>query len=140
LYFASIGGHTALVKLLLEAKANPDIAKCNGLFNLHLHICRRRRVSPISISLGASPLYVACEWGAQEIVQILLTAGADANLRCTTCDYDTAVVRSVVNNRPQVLDVHHFLFALESGIIPDGHLSHYVDFTAVWLFGECDEH
>jgi hypothetical protein len=69
LCIASKSGHVPTVAALLAAP-DVDVDKCNSsLCNSRSTMCR-------------PPLFVAAAFGNDEIVQLLLTAGADVNKRC----------------------------------------------------------
>ena len=111
-------GKPALVRTLLTAGADPNSADPNGATPLH-HACQlkysqgaidvparlllkhRADPNPKSWQDGVTPLLVSCATGFPEVVEQLLTAGADLSLRsatgltalfvaCSRADYDGA--------------------------------------------------
>lgn len=88
---AEKGDHLA-VRTLVEAHANPDAAQADGMTALHWAAFRDdlRTVQALAGAKpkananatngwGVTPLSIACQNGNTEIVELLLTLGADAN-------------------------------------------------------------
>lgn len=94
LYCAVKSGELAIVKLLLKFKADPNLATKEGVFPLHIAICKDKADLEIITNLcdaganinqacpedGMTPLIVACIKGHEEVVKFLIDRGADVNL------------------------------------------------------------
>ena len=90
--WAAYKGKPEVMKILLEAGANPDAADGNQNFPLHWAATRGfKSIAKLLIDSGAdldktdkhgqTPLYWAARIGHTDIVRILLNAGADLNKR-----------------------------------------------------------
>lgn len=91
LYWAATNGHAEVVKLLLDAEADPDKADVEGETPLYWAAVKDHRdVVKMLLDAGAdpdkankvdekTPLYQAAENGLKETVELLLNAGANPN-------------------------------------------------------------
>ena len=82
---ASWNGHVAVVKLLIERKANVNI--CTKVSQLLIHRSRHsyyssKLASPVQ-QRGHSPLFLASLRGHTDVVDLLIDAGAHTNLATT---------------------------------------------------------
>ena len=98
LWFACCDGRMELVKVLLDKKADPNIADKNEESCLHaaIHgICSSETVQGLidhgaNVNAvnkdGASPLFLACSAAQTDSVKLLLKAKADPNIACADGD------------------------------------------------------
>lgn len=78
---AAVKGNTAMVKMLLENKANPDLAD----------------------GMGMTPLLYASQFENKEIIQLLLKYKANKNLKCN--EGKTAMDYAVFNKNQEIIDM-----------------------------------
>ncbi|XP_071178357.1 ankyrin repeat domain-containing protein 50-like [Mytilus edulis] len=123
LFFACQEGHTEVVQMLINNKA--DINKCIDTRASPLYIsCEKGHTGVVQmlinnkadinkcIDTGASPLYISCENGHTEVVQMLINNKADIN-KCIDNDGvsplyiacqkgHTEVVQMLINNKADI--------------------------------------
>ena len=90
LYVASQNGHSAIVDALLKAGADPNLPKLGGWIPLHaacgnrMTACVKSLVSATRLDTrnnwGDAPIHLACEEGLTQCLDMMLIAGADANI------------------------------------------------------------
>ena len=78
---AAVKGNTAMVKMLLENKANPDLAD----------------------GMGMTPLLYASQFENKEIIQLLLKYKANKQLKCN--EGKTAMDYAVFNKNQEIIDM-----------------------------------
>ncbi len=91
LYWASNNGRVETVKILLEAKSDPDVIGRNGCTSLytaaqngHVDVVKlllKFKADPELKSIGYTALHVSSQNGHIEIVKILIQAGVDVNTK-----------------------------------------------------------
>lgn len=92
LHAAVSGGYTEIVKILLAAKANPNVVTKEGITPLHnaangsyielIKILLAANANPNAATKeGITPLHNAADKGFAEIAELLLDAGADVSLK-----------------------------------------------------------
>lgn len=88
LHVAAAGGHLDIVKLLLDAGANPNRADQQSFYPLHLaasacahEICSlllaAKATVDVTTNKGGTPLHVAAATGCSTVLQVLLKQGAN---------------------------------------------------------------
>ena len=77
---ASSRGHTAIVKVLAEAKADPNITDKVKLHYNHYCIVYEL-IKTISLQNGNTALIFTASRGSTDIVNILMDHGADVHIR-----------------------------------------------------------
>ena len=78
---ASYRGFTEIVKVLAEAKADPNITDKVKLHYTHYCIVQIRSRSCISLQYGDTALILAARWGYTDVVKILVEHGADIHIK-----------------------------------------------------------
>ncbi|KPP77962.1 ankyrin repeat and protein kinase domain-containing protein 1-like [Scleropages formosus] len=90
-HWAAVKGHTSICRLLLGKGAQADLKTVQGWTPLHLAALKghpstvlllEEHVGSLNVqgASGWTPLHLACYHGREEVVSVLLTAGADPNL------------------------------------------------------------
>lgn len=95
LYLAALRGHAKIVHLLLDNKADPDIAAD------YIGACHCGINSSNSYA-GCTPLYVAVENGHADVVRLLIAHGADSKKAVAS---DTILCRAATAGYPAVVDI-----------------------------------
>ena len=78
---ASYRGYTEIVKVLAEAKADPNINDKVKLHYTHYCIVQIRSRSCISLQDGNTALILAARWGHTDVVKILVEHGSNIDIK-----------------------------------------------------------
>ena len=78
---ASYRGFTEIVKVLAEAKADPNITDKVKLHYTHYCIVQIRSRSCISLQHGYTALIIAASEGHTDVVKILVEHGSDMDIK-----------------------------------------------------------
>ncbi len=114
LHCAAAGGHQAIVDLLLDAGANPNIADQQSLYPLHLaasscsalicqHLLKAGAAVDATTSKGGTALHVAAATGCPDVIKILLDAGA--NLEALDSYEATPLLAAATEGEPQAVQL-----------------------------------
>jgi ankyrin repeat protein len=102
LFIASINGYSEVVRVLVEAGADPDVGFLHKATPLYI-ACQRNRLETAQLLLslgakvdlaledGATPLFIASQEGHERVVRLLLNNGADVGRRLTENNQSTSL-------------------------------------------------